>query len=266
MTPCCGGDTGRHQWSRRTVDSRTRMWTTSDLEAPVDNTVRDHVETPPMTPQVAAALTTPVLGATAIAVLLLLVVAAPAVEALDTIIHEGAHMVVALLTGLGVQHFEIKADGNAETLPKRSPWGPARILTGMAGYPAPSLVGLGGAALLTAGRAWPLLWTVVVLLVLAWIKALGELTSFVVLLLAVAIGYVAIYGTPTLQAGLAAGVVWLLLFSGVRSVAIIPMGKTDHSDAHALARDTLIPRHLWQAAFMAFALYCLWKGFVILKP
>jgi hypothetical protein len=219
-----------------------------------------------MTPQVAAALTTPLLGATAIAVLLLLVVAAPSVEALDTIVHEGAHMVVALLTGLGVRHFKIQADGNAYTLYKRAPWGPARILSGMAGYAAPPLVGVGGAALLASGRAWPLLWMVVVLLVLAWIKALGELTSFVVLLFAAAIGYVAVYGSPTLQAAVAAGVVWLLLFSGVRSVAIIPMGKTDHSDAHALARDTLIPRHLWQAAFMTFALYCLWKGFVILKP
>jgi hypothetical protein len=118
---------------------------------------------------------------------------------------------------------------------------------------------------LDAGRAWPLLWTAVVLLVLVWIKAVGELTSFVVVLLAAAVGYVATYGSPTLQAGVAAGLVWLLLFSGLRSAVMIPM-RDPGSDAAALARDTLIPRHIWKAGFVAFALYCLWQGFLLLAP
>lgn len=218
-----------------------------------------------MTPQVAAALTGPLVGGTAVAALLLLAVAAGAMEVPDIIVHEGAHMVVGFLTGRRVHHFEIEADGNAVTRFDPSPWGPARILSAMAGYPAPSLVGLGGAALLAAGRAWPLLWTVVVLLVLAWVKSMGELTSFLVLLLAVAVGYVALYGSPTLQAGLAAGLVWLLLFSGLRSAAMLPMASNT-SDAAALARDTLIPRQVWKAAFVVFALWCLWKGFLLLAP
>ena len=81
----------------------------------------------------------------------------------------------------------------------------------------------------------------------------------------VAIGYVAIYGSPVPQAALAAGLVWLLLFSGLRSAVMIPM-RNNGSDAAALARDTLIPRQLWKAGFVAFALYCLWKGFILLKP
>lgn len=218
-----------------------------------------------MTPQVAAALTVPVVGGTAIAALLLLAVAADSVEVVDIIVHEGAHMVVGFLTGRRVRHFAIEADGNAYTRYDPSPWGPARILSAVAGYPAVSLVGLGGAALLAAGRAWPLLWTAVVLLVLAWVKSIGELTSFLVVLLAVTIGYVAIYGSPALQAGFAAGLVWLLLFSGLRSAAMIPM-RNDRSDAAALARDTLIPRQLWKAGFVVFALYCLWKGFLLLAP
>jgi hypothetical protein len=218
-----------------------------------------------MTAQVAAALTLPVVTAAAITALLLLAVAASSMEVLDIIVHEGAHMVVGLLTGRRVRHFVIEADGNAFTRYDPSPWGPARILSAMAGYPAPSLLGLGGAALLAAGRAWPLLWTTVVLLVLAWVKSMGELTSFLVVLVAAAVAYVAIYGSPTLQAGVAAGLVWLLLFSGLRSAAMIPMSNNS-SDAAALARDTLIPRQIWKAGFVAFALYCLWKGFVLLAP
>jgi hypothetical protein len=90
-----------------------------------------------MTPLVAAALTLPVLGGAAIAVLFLLVVAADSVEALDTIVHESAHMVVGFLTGRRVKHFAIQPDGNAFTEYEPSPWGPARILSAMAGYPAP---------------------------------------------------------------------------------------------------------------------------------
>jgi Peptidase M50B-like len=230
-----------------------------------DNAVRDHVDLPAMTPEVAAALTPTLVGATAIAALLLVVLAYESVEAVDIIVHEGGHMVVGALVGRRVRHFEIEPDLNAYTRFDPSPWGPARIISAVAGYPAVSLVGLGGAALLAAGLAWPLLWTAVVLLVLAWIKSFGDLTSFVVVLLAVAIGYVAVYGSPVLQAAIAAGLVWLLLFSGLRSAATIPMG-TDGSDAAALARDTLIPRQVWKAGFIAFAVYCLWKGFLILKP
>jgi Peptidase M50B-like len=230
-----------------------------------DNAVRDHVDLPAMTPEVAAALTPTLVGATAIAALLLVVLAYESVEAVDIIVHEGGHMVVGSLVGRRVRHFEIESDLNAYTRFDPAPWGPARIISAVAGYPAVSLVGLGGAALLAAGLAWPLLWTAVVLLVLAWIKSFGDLTSFVVVVLAVAIGYVAIYGSPVLQAAIAAGLVWLLLFSGLRSAATIPM-NSDGSDAAALARDTLIPRQVWKAGFIAFAVYCLWKGFLILKP
>jgi Peptidase M50B-like len=218
-----------------------------------------------VTAEVAAALTLPVLAGAAVAVLFVLAVATDAVDALDTIAHEGGHMIVGLLTGRRLQDFELEAAGGGVTHFDPSPWGPARIISAMAGYTMPPLLGLGGAALLAAGLAWPLLWIAVILLVLAWIKAATDLTMLVLLLLAVAIGYVALYGGPTLQAAFAAGLVWVLLFSGLRSAVLLPM-KNDGSDAAALARDTLIPRQVWKAAFVAFALYCLWKGFQLLAP
>ena len=145
-----------------------------------------------MTPEVAEALTRPVVAAALAVVIVLVLVAADAMAAPVVVVHEGAHMAVGFLAGFEVKYFKVKPDGNAVTQFGPRPWGLRRILTRFAGYVTPPLVGLAGAALLVAGKAWPLLWTAVVLLVLAWTKARGEIATFVVLLLAAAIGYVAL--------------------------------------------------------------------------
>jgi hypothetical protein len=217
-----------------------------------------------MTPQVAAALTPTLVGAAAMAALLLVVVAYEAVGALDTIAHEAGHMAVGALTGHRISHFEVTSGGEGGTYHSGQGWGPGRILLSAAGYATPPLLGLGGAALLSTGRAWPLLWTVVVLLVLALVKAEKEWTTFVVLLFAAATGYVALYGEPSLQAAYTAGLVWLLLFSGARSAVV--SSTADGTDAAKLSRDTLIPRKVWKAGFIVLALFCMWNGFLLLAP
>ena len=217
-----------------------------------------------MTPQVGPVLTGPVLGATAVAVLLLVGLAYQAVGALVTLVHEGGHVAANALTGRRIHYFEVSEGGAGVTVSTDRGWGPARILVSAAGYTAPPLLGLGGATLLARGAVQPLLWTAVVLLVLALPKAEREWTTALVLLSVVATGYTAIYGSVALQGAIAAGLVWLLLFGGVRSA--VESSTADISDAAALARNTLIPRIVWKAGFVALALYCLWQGFVLLKP
>ena len=215
-----------------------------------------------MTPQVAAALTAPVVAGTAVGAFLLVVLAYTAVDPLIAVVHEGGHMGVGVVTGLRVKQFRIKDVGSAVTGFERLPWGPGRILMTIAGYTAPPLVGLGGAALLAAGNVQPALWTALVLLVLAWAKAEKEWTTFVVLLLAAAVGYVAVYGAPLQQAAFAAGLVFVLLIGGVRSA--VEQSTAEGSDAAHLAHDTLLPRQLWKAAFVVVAIVCLWNGFLLL--
>ena len=147
-------------------------------------------------------------------------------------------MVVGILTGHRIRHFEVTSGGAGGTYPETSRWGPGRILTVLAGYVTPPLLGLGGAALLDAGKMLPLLWTAVVLLVLALIKAEREWTTFVVLLLAAATGYVALYGTPSLQAGFAAGLVWLLLFDGLASAVVAGTQKAPIPTACSATRSS----------------------------
>ncbi len=141
-----------------------------------------------MTPPVHSALTGPVVGSTAVGALLLVAVAYTAVGPLISVVHEGGHMVVGLLTGLRVTQFTIRDVGDAETGFERLPWGPGRILMTIAGYTMPPLVGLGGAALLAAEKVRPALWIALLLLILAWAKAEKEWTTCVVLLLAAAVG------------------------------------------------------------------------------
>jgi hypothetical protein len=149
-----------------------------------------------VTTEVAAALTPLVVGATAVAALLLVVVAYEAVGALDTIAHEAGHMVAGALTGHRISHFEVTSGGRAAPTTRARDGVRAGSFSLQPAMRRPRLLGLGGAALLAAGKAWPLLWTVVVLLVLALVKAEKEWTTLVVLLFAAATGYVALYGAP----------------------------------------------------------------------
>jgi len=217
-----------------------------------------------MTPEVEAVTTTPVVAAAALSALLLVVVASRSARAFGTVAHESGHMVVGILTGHSIKFFEVTVGGEGVTHYVAWRWGPGRILTAFAGYTTPPLLGLGGAALFDAGRIRPLLWTTVVLLILTLIKAEREWTTFVVLLLVAATGYVAMYGTPVLQAGFAAGLVWLLLFDGLYSALVA--GKQKGTDPDRLFRDTLIPRTLWKAGFVVVAILCLWKGAQLMVP
>jgi hypothetical protein len=229
-----------------------------------DNDIRDQDEMSPMTEEVAEVLTGPLLGATAVAALLLVVLADEAVGALITLVHEAGHMAIAAVTGSRINHFQVFRPQEGVTVSAKRGWGPSRIVGSAAGYTAPPLVGLGGAALLATGRAGPLLWTAVVLLVLTLIKAEPEWTTALVLISATFIGYIAIYGSALLQAAVAAGVVWLLLFGGIRHAA--ESGTGDTSDAAHLARDTLIPRKAWKAAFVVVGVVCLWNAALLLAP
>lgn len=212
-----------------------------------------------VTPEVAVALTRPVVLGTGLAALALVAWTWPWVGLLMSVVHEGGHMAVGLVTGLRVRHFKIHSGFSAATsFGVPMPWGPARILMTIAGYATPPLVGLGGAVLLARGKAWPLLWTAVILLVLAWVKAREDRAVSVVVLGAAGLGYVAIYGPPLLAAVLAATIVWLLLIGGVRDAVVQDLGQG--SDAAHLAHDTLIPRIAWKAGFVVVALVCLVQG------
>jgi hypothetical protein len=170
-----------------------------------------------------------------------------------TIAHEGGHALVAVLVGRRLSGIRLHSDTSGLTLSRGRASGPGMALTLLAGYVAPSLLGLGGAWLLDAGRITLLLWVSLLLLfaVLLMIRNLYGLLA--VLLVGGGVFAVTGYAEPELQAAFAYAVVWFLLIGGVRPVvelqALRWRGRTPDSDADQLARVTRVPGLLWVGVF-----------------
>ncbi|SCG51277.1 M50 family metallopeptidase [Micromonospora humi] len=181
-----------------------------------------------------------------------------------TIAHEGGHALVALLTGRRLHGIRLHSDTSGLTLSAGRPSGPGMILTLLAGYVAPSLLGLGGAWLLAGNRITLLLWLAVALLLamLLLIRNLfGALSLLVTGGVVLAVSW---YTSPQVQAAFAWTSVWFLLFGGVRPVFELrrqrSRGRMPESDADQLARLTPVPPLGWVGVFLLVALGALVAG------
>src|SRR4051812_20865117 len=135
-----------------------------------------------------------------------------------TIAHEGGHAVAAVLSGRRLRGIRLHSDTSGLTLTRGRRSGPGMVITLAAGYPAPSLLGVGGAALLAAGRITLLLWLSIALaaLMLTMIRNVFGVVSVVAtgaLLFAVSW-----FADARWQAVFAYAAVWFLLIGGVRPV------------------------------------------------
>jgi hypothetical protein len=171
---------------------------------------------------------------------------------LVTVAHEGGHALVAALLGRGVRSITIDEGSGGETrYGSGSRLGNALVL--IAGYTAPSLLGLGGAALIASGRSAAALLVALVGLLLALVKV-RNLFGWVVVAAAVAlIGWLALRADPLVQDAAASAVVFVLIFGGMRDAhelqGIRRRDRSRRSDADALRRLTWIPGLVWVAVF-----------------
>ncbi|MFI6996058.1 M50 family metallopeptidase [Nocardia sp. NPDC050175] len=180
-----------------------------------------------------------------------------------TIAHEGGHALVALLTGRKLNSIRLHSDTSGLTVSSGKPYGLGMILTTMAGYPGPPLLGLAFAALLGASRITLMLWVAIVLLAAVLImtrNVYGMLTVFAVGATVFAVSW---FGADTLQAGFAYLGAWFLLLAGARPVIELQRGRSRQlrsryqedvaSDADQLARLTHLPGLLWVMVFGVIA-------------
>ncbi|NKX86680.1 M50 family metallopeptidase [Nocardia coubleae] len=189
-----------------------------------------------------------------------------------TVAHEGGHALFALLTGRRLHAITLHTDTSGLTVSSGKPTGPGMILTAMAGYPAPALLGVGYAALLGSGRVSVMLWATLAMLVAVLVKVRNVYGLLTVLVLGALVFGVSWYGSDLLQAGFAYLAAWFLLAAAVRPVLELQRGRrrqpgrTD-SDADQLARLTHLPALLW---VLFFALVCLAAavigGWLMLAP
>ncbi|MFG2813734.1 M50 family metallopeptidase [Streptomyces sp. NPDC048410] len=181
-----------------------------------------------------------------------------------TIAHEGGHGLIALVTGRKLTAIRLHSDTSGLTVSRGKPYGLGMILTAAAGYTAPSLLGLGGAALLAAGRITLLLWVATALLLAMLVMIRNAYGVLTVLLTGGAFLLVSWLAGPQVQAAFAYAVVWFLLLGGVRPPFELQAkrrrGGAGDSDADQLSRLTHVPAWLWLFLFHAVSLCSLVGG------
>ncbi|GAA2131632.1 M50 family metallopeptidase [Kitasatospora kazusensis] len=181
-----------------------------------------------------------------------------------TIAHEGGHGLVALLTRRRLDGIRLHSDTSGLTISSGKPTGLGMVLTAAAGYTAPPLLGLGGAALLSAHRITALLWISIALLAAMLIMIRNAFGVLSVVLTGAAFLLISWYGGSQLQAAFAYLGAWFLLLAGVRPVVELQakrrQGGARDSDADQLARLTGVGAVLWVTLFLVIALACLLAG------
>ncbi|GIJ08792.1 M50 family metallopeptidase [Micromonospora andamanensis] len=170
-----------------------------------------------------------------------------------TIAHEGGHALVAVLTGRKLHGIRLHSDTSGLTLSAGRPTGPGMVLTLLAGYLAPPLVGLGGAWLLAGNRITLLLWIAVILLLAMLVMVRNLYGALTLVVTGGAVLAVSWYASPQVQAAFAWTGVWFLLLGGVRPVVELQRLRARRgmpaSDADQLAGITPLPAFFWVVLF-----------------
>lgn len=174
-----------------------------------------------------------------------------------TIAHEGGHAISAVLAGRGLTGIRLHPDTSGLTVSTGARRGPGLVFTFLGGYPAPSLLGLGGAVLVAADRAALMLWIALGLLLATLVHVRNVYGAAAVLATGALIAAVAVWGQTRVQAGFAAALCWFLLFGGVRAVRELQRGRRrgqrGSSDVDMLARLTSVPGGMWAGLFWLVA-------------
>jgi hypothetical protein len=218
----------------------------------------------------------------------LLVVASPRLWRMTriaiTIAHESGHAAASLLSGRRLEGIRLHADTSGETVSRGRRNGPGIVITALAGYVTPPLLGVGACALLDAHRVTLLLSLLLVLLAVTLVMVRNWYGVLAVLTTAGALVAVIWLAGQGLRAGFAYAVAWFLLFGGVRPVVELARTRTKAvrlppgrrlatgrsgpgmSDADQLAWLTRVPAGVWVALFALVATGAVVLGARLLIP
>ncbi|TDE33426.1 M50 family peptidase [Nonomuraea mesophila] len=189
---------------------------------------------------------------------------------LITIAHEGGHALMALLTRRKLEGIRLHSDTSGVTLTRGRPTGPGMVLTALAGYLAPSLLGLAAAWLTEQGRITLLIWVVLLFLVCMLLLIRNLYGALILLATGGAVFALIMYAPSEVQQVVALVAVWFLLFGGIRP--IIELQRKRHrrqardSDADQLARLTILPGGFYVFFFLLVSLASVAFGAYLMNP
>ena len=177
-----------------------------------------------------------------------------------TIVHEGGHAVVAMLSGRRLGGIRLHSDTSGLTVSSGRPRGPGMVLTLLAGYTAPALLGLGAAWMLSLGYDLGLLWLLLAALALLLVQIRNWFGLWSVLVTAGLVFGITWFGSPPVQSVFALLITAFLLLGAVRTVVELQRSRSrtrgTASDADQLARLTHIPGVVWVAVFFTATIAC----------
>lgn len=173
------------------------------------------------------------------------------VRHLVTLVHEAGHAAVAALAGRRLTGIRLHSDTSGVTVSRGRPRGPGMVATLLAGYPAPAVVGLTGAFVLSAGYAAALLWALVLTCAVMLLLIRNLYGLWVVLVVGVGVGALSWWAPTTVLTGTAYLLVWVLLLAAPRAVVDLHRGRRRGrgSDADQLRGLTGVPTGVWTAFF-----------------
>ena len=174
-----------------------------------------------------------------------------------TIVHEGGHGLVAALGGRRLQGIRLHSDTSGLTVSRGKPRGIGMVLTLLAGYTAPALLGLGAAWLLSLGHDIGLLWALLAALALLLVQIRNWFGLWSVAVTAALVFAVTWFGSPAVQSIFALLVTAFLLLGALRTVVELQITRSRRrgqaSDADQLARLSHLPGLVWVIVFCAVA-------------
>ncbi|MEV0383737.1 M50 family metallopeptidase [Nonomuraea sp. NPDC050643] len=189
---------------------------------------------------------------------------------LITIAHEGGHALMALLTRRKLEGIRLHSDTSGVTLTRGRPTGPGMVLTALAGYLAPPLLGLAAAWLVEQGRITLLIWSVLLFLVCMLLLIRNLYGALILLATGGAVFALSMYAPAEVQQVVALVAVWFLLFGGIRPIMELQSKRRRRqardSDADQLARLTFLPGGFYVFFFLMVALVSVVFGAYLMNP
>jgi hypothetical protein len=185
-----------------------------------------------------------------------------------TIVHEGGHAVVAVLTGRRLTGIRLHSDASGLTLSVGRPYGLGMVLTAAAGYLSPSLVGLAGVGLLAVEQVTIMLWVAAFVLLMMLLVVRNLYGALALLLSGGVVVAMSLKASPDVQAAFGYLVTWFLLLGAIRPVVELQRQRRRrpglNTDADQLAGLTMFPAIVWVGIFGLAAIASLTYGSYLL--
>ncbi len=185
-----------------------------------------------------------------------------------TVLHEGAHAAVAVLSGRRLAGIRLHTDTSGLTVSVGRARGPGMVATAAAGYPGPALVGLAAAWFLARGYGVGVLWALLVAVALLVVQVRNAFGLWVLLLGGGGLLALTWWAPASWQVAVAYSLTAFLLLGSPRAVLELQAhrrrdrraGRARSSDADLLARLTRLPAIVWVSVFFVTTLAALGLG------